>query len=126
MSSIVRAKHKNGSVYAYRSTSFRSPKTGRPTSKREYLGRVDPETGEIIPKKARRQHEDVSNPTVEEDETTVRILEEKVARLEAELAEVAAERDALRETLESIVNAARPFLEYIEEIAVDAAGEGES
>ena len=54
MSCIVYQKHKNGSTYAYRSESFRSPRTGRPTSRREYLGRVDPETGEIVPKRARR------------------------------------------------------------------------
>ena len=54
VSSIVYQKHKNGSTYAYRSESFRSPKTGRPTSRREYLGRVDPLTGEIVPKRPRR------------------------------------------------------------------------
>ncbi len=52
--SIVKCKGKNGRVYAYLSTSHYDPekKSSRPT--RKYLGRVDPETGEIIPTRGKR------------------------------------------------------------------------
>ena len=54
MSRIVYQTNKNaGTKYAYLSESYRDPKTGTPKSRRTYLGRVDPETGDIIPKAAR-------------------------------------------------------------------------
>ena len=53
MSSIVyQTDRRSGSTYAYRSEPTRDPKTGRPSQVRTYLGRVDPETGEIVPKAA--------------------------------------------------------------------------
>ena len=51
MSSIIyRTNPASGYVYAYKSTSFWDPKLKRPRSHQEYLGRVDPETKEILPK----------------------------------------------------------------------------
>ena len=52
MSSVAYQTGKNGTKYAYESESFRDPVTHKPKSKRKYLGRVDPETGMIIPKAA--------------------------------------------------------------------------
>lgn len=54
MSCIVYQTNKNtGTKYAYLSESYRDPKTGTPKSRRTYLGRVDPETGDIIGKAPR-------------------------------------------------------------------------
>lgn len=51
MSCIVyQTNKKTGVKYAYRSQSYRDPITKKPTSRRTYLGRVDPETGEIVGK----------------------------------------------------------------------------
>lgn len=50
MSSVVYQTGKNGMKYAYESESYRDPITKKPKSKRTYLGRVDPDTGMIIPK----------------------------------------------------------------------------
>lgn len=51
MASIVYITNKKTGVkYAYRSESYRDPETKKPKTKREYLGRVDPETQKIIPK----------------------------------------------------------------------------
>ena len=53
MSSIVyQTDRRSGSTYAYFSEPTRDPETGRPSQRRTYLGRVDPETGEIVPKAA--------------------------------------------------------------------------
>lgn len=41
----------NGKQYAYSNTSVRVPGKDKPVSKRKYLGRVNQETGEIIPPK---------------------------------------------------------------------------
>ena len=51
MASIVYRKNKkNGITYAYRQESYRDPETRKPRNTRTYLGRVNEETGEIIPK----------------------------------------------------------------------------
>ena len=51
MSCIVYITNKKTNTkYAYRSESYRDPETKQPKSRRTYLGRVDPDTNEIIPK----------------------------------------------------------------------------
>lgn len=51
MSTIIhRTDQKTGNIFAYKSTSYRDPETKKPRTKQEYLGRVDPKTGEILPK----------------------------------------------------------------------------
>lgn len=47
----IRYEERNGRRYAYRCTSKRIPGKKHPVSKKEYLGVVDPETGDLIPKK---------------------------------------------------------------------------
>lgn len=44
---------RNGRKYAYTCTSRRVPGKKNPVSKMTYLGVVDPESGEILPKKSR-------------------------------------------------------------------------
>ena len=51
MSTIVYQTNKaTGTIYAYRSESYRDPVTKRPKTHRTYLGIVDPETKAIVPK----------------------------------------------------------------------------
>lgn len=47
----IRYEERNGKRYAYRCTSKRVPGKKNPVSQKEYLGVVDPETGNLIPKK---------------------------------------------------------------------------
>ena len=55
MSSIVYQTNKQtGITYAYESVSYWDKDKKQPRSKRQYLGRVDPETGEIIRKKDKK------------------------------------------------------------------------
>ena len=49
MASIVRYRHKNGSVYLYEAESYYDPITHQSKSKRKYLGREDPVTHQLIP-----------------------------------------------------------------------------
>ena len=50
MASIVyQIDKKTGIKYAYESISYWDKEKKQPRSKRKYLGKVDPETGEIIP-----------------------------------------------------------------------------
>ena len=49
---VYQTSKKTGTVYAYEAVSYRDPKTGRPKSRKTYLGRVDPISGRIIEKAA--------------------------------------------------------------------------
>lgn len=46
---------RNGQKYAYESTSMRVPGKKNPKTIKTYLGKVDPETGKIIPKESRER-----------------------------------------------------------------------
>ena len=48
---VYQIDKKTGTKYAYSSEPYWDKNVKRPRSKRTYLGKVDPETGEIIPKK---------------------------------------------------------------------------
>lgn len=57
MSSIVYQTNKQtGITYAYESVSYWDKEKKQPRSKRKYLGRVDPDTNEIIRKKDKKNH----------------------------------------------------------------------
>ena len=59
MSCIVyQVNKKTGVKYAYRSESYWDKDKQQPRSKRTYIGKVDPETGEIIPKRENNLHSD--------------------------------------------------------------------
>jgi len=89
MPSIVyQTDKKTGIKYAYESTSYWDKEKKQPRSKRRYIGKVDPETGEIIP--CRKE----TAPITEEDaaeiirlHTLVAEQEKKICMLEAALAE---------------------------------------
>ncbi len=51
---IVKYKNQSGRIYAYESTSYWDPDKKQSRPVRKYLGRVDPETGEIISTKGKR------------------------------------------------------------------------
>ena len=57
MASIVyQIDKKTGAKYAFESVSYWDKDKKQPRSKRRYLGKVDPETGEIIPSRGRTVH----------------------------------------------------------------------
>ena len=55
---------KTGTKYAFESTSYWDKDKQQPRSRRKYLGKVDPETGKIIPSRGRVSHAD---PELKED-----------------------------------------------------------
>ena len=92
---IYQTDKKTGIRYAYESESYRDPVTKKPKSKRTYLGRVDPATGEIIPKagagkRNRASASDPSLPDRVQDELasrneTIRTLRQQVSTFETTL-----------------------------------------
>ena len=53
---VYQTNKKTGIKYAYESVSYWDKEKNQPRSKRKYLGRVDPETNEIIRSSGRRAH----------------------------------------------------------------------
>ena len=89
MASIVyQIDKKTGIKYAYESTSYWDKEKKQPLSKRKYLGKVYPATGEIIPCKKEDNPIRISEAEATEIvrlRTTVAEQERKIAALEAEL-----------------------------------------
>ena len=111
MASIVyQTDKKTGIKYAYESTSYWDKEKKQPRSKRRYLGKVDPETGEIIP----CRKEDIPIRISEEDaseivrlRTTIAEQERKITLLEAELQKAKASLDDQTRILKEIAKLAK-------------------
>ncbi len=80
MSCIVyQTDPKTGIKYAYESVSYWDKDKKQPRSKRQYIGRVDEKTGEIIRKKEKAKH---STEPSEGSSTEIRDLLEKIKEQE--------------------------------------------
>jgi hypothetical protein len=83
--SIVKYKNQSGITYAYESTSSYDPETKQSRPKRKYLGRVDEETGEIIPtrgKRGRPRKNATEDKDIQEPKDYKRLYEKKCKELE--------------------------------------------
>jgi vacuolar-type H+-ATPase subunit I/STV1 len=87
MSCIVyQVDSKNGTKYAYESISYWDKEKQQPRSKRKYIGKVDPETGEII--KGRSKRNSVSydlSDTNESDNLIISKLEQELSQKENQI-----------------------------------------
>jgi hypothetical protein len=103
MSGIVyQTDKRSGSTYAYRHGKVLDEGTGRVRTKREYVGRVDPSTGSIVPKAERRGNRGRTAPVTgegcsvadlaaalrERDEELVALYREQVLTLSVRVAEL--------------------------------------
>ena len=111
--SIVKYKNQSGVTYAYEATSRYDPSTKSSRPVRKYLGRVDPETGEIIPtvgKRGRpRKNKDESKAADSKGavdtntEMALAAAEAEIERLKAENAALAHEKDRMQMFLSKLV-----------------------
>ena len=79
--------------YAYESVSYWDKDKKAPRSKRRYLGRVDPETGEIIESRRDRKKQETASGTAESGQDIPQLMED-IGRKDAEITEL---KEALRE-----------------------------
>lgn len=111
MAYIVKQTDKrSGITYAYESVSYWDKEKKKSRSKRTLIGRVDPETGDIVPTDGRcRKNSPYNNaePT-QEDKIMERIkpmktaaLRKEIVRLEMELSEAKEKIKQLEETADS-------------------------
>lgn len=123
--SIVKYKNQSGITYAYESISEWDPVKKQSRPKRRYLGRVDPETGEIIStagKRGRPRKSDSPQHTPKDHEADYKSLYENcsaalkkseadVKRLEQEKERLLLSNKQLKDTLSSIYQQVRFFIE---------------
>lgn len=109
---IVKYKNQSGAVYAYDQTSVYDPvkKQSRPV--RKYLGRVDPETGEIISTKGKRgrppkhpKDESGKDPGTEDFKKLYQDKCREAEALEKAISQANAEKEALVQRIEELCRA---------------------
>lgn len=96
---VYQVNPKNGAKYAYESISYWDKDKKAPRSKRKYLGRVDPETGEIIKGRQSTGKEKPADSLMEEK---LREKDAAIAGLRAELEEMTAKYREAEEILKKI------------------------
>lgn len=107
MSSIVyQINKKTGAKYAFESISYWDKDKQQPRSKRKYLGKVDPETGEIIPSRGRSSHSEDPNgatePNLEKLHEEIRDRDQTIKNLRNELDELKGKYEELLGTVRKI------------------------
>ena len=120
--SIVKYKNQSGVTYAYEATSQYDPSTKQSRPKRKYLGRVDPETGEIVPTTGKRGRPRKNQATASSENNTnispeheelVRNLskaEAQIAELRSENQKLVNENHRLKAFISEVVRKASDFL----------------
>lgn len=114
MASIVyQIDKKTGTKYAFESVSYWDKDKKQPRSKRKYLGKVDPETGEIIPSRGRSSHSEESTAP---DRDELRALHDEIQKrdktiekLRRDLDEVTAKNEELLTVVKQIRVMVEPF-----------------
>ena len=112
--SIIKQYHKDtGITYVYESESYWDKEKKQPRSRRKLIGKLDDETGEIIPtgRKNPNQQERSGPELTPSTETAgntamlrqdLREMEKEIDRLKARSRALEAENKVLRDTLETI------------------------
>jgi predicted RNase H-like nuclease (RuvC/YqgF family) len=95
MASIVyQIDKKTGAKYAFESVSYWDKDKKQPRSKRKYLGKVDPETGEIIPSRGRTVH---SEEKASEETTILPALYKEIEERDRTIKELRRDLDEVTE-----------------------------
>ncbi len=106
MSSIVyQVDKKTGTKYAYESFSYWDKEKQQPRSRRKYIGKVDPVTGEIIRKGEGKKHSDTNNEKsleLSQLYEEMKIKDQSIEQLSRELKKSQKENDKLRNLLSKI------------------------
>ena len=106
MSCIVyQTNKKTGITYAYESVSYWDKEKQQPRSKRQYIGRVDDETGKIIPKQGKKSKSQAKEVSSNELDNLLSEMKEKnklIEALSADNKRLKTELDATYQTISKI------------------------
>lgn len=115
MASIVyQIDKKTGAKYAFESVSYWDKDKKQPRSKRKYLGKVDPETGKIIPSRGRTSYSEEKLQALDRDELRalhkeIKEKDKTIAGLRKELDELSAKNEELLTLVQQIRVMVEPY-----------------
>lgn len=111
MASIVKHTAKNGTVYVYENESYWDKEKKQPRSHRKLIGKIDPETGEMVPT-GKRGPKKKSPVTSSADDMQDRSdIEKLIAEKDAEISHLRSENRKLAADLERLVSSIRTILD---------------
>lgn len=111
MSCIVyQVNKKTGIKYAYESISYWDKDKQQPRSKRKYLGRVDPDTGEII--RDRKSKSDSAEPS-EKNSLELSSLYDELQKKDKIIADLTSEVEAANKKYEELAEAVRKMRLFV-------------
>ena len=122
MSCIVyQTNKKTGVVYAYESESYRDPVTRKPTSRRTYLGRVDPVTKAIIGKAeaGKRNRMKICEEARAQENKTVKESAKRVEELEMELEKLKAKMNQMNNYQKKVNAVLKRIVQLINDIQAE-------
>jgi predicted RNase H-like nuclease (RuvC/YqgF family) len=112
MASIVyQIDKKTGAKYAFESVSYWDKDKKQPRSKRKYLGKVDPETGEIIPSRGRTVH---SEEKASEETTILPALYKEIEERDRTIKELRRDLDEVTEKYNQLLTTVQKIREMVE------------
>lgn len=112
MASIVyQIDKKTGAKYAFESVSYWDKDKKQPRSKRRYLGKVDPETGEIIPSRGRTVH---SEEKASEETTILPALYKEIEERDRTIKELCRDLDEVTEKYNQLLTTVQKIRAMVE------------
>ena len=112
MASIVyQIDKKTGAIYAFESVSYWDKDKKQPRSKRRYLGKVDPETGEIIPSRGRTVH---SEEKASEETTILPALYKEIEERDRTIKELRRDLDEVTEKYNQLLTTVQKIRAMVE------------
>ena len=112
MASIVyQIDKKTGAKYAFESVSYWDKDKKQPRSKRKYLGKVDPETGEIIPSRGRTVH---SEEKASEETTILPALYKEIEERDRTTKELRRDLDEVTEKYNELLTTVQKIRAMVE------------
>ena len=112
MASIVyQIDKKTGTKYAFESISYWDKDKKQPRSKRKYLGKVDPETGEIIPSKGRSSHSEENNASNRDE---LRALHDEIQKRDKTIEKLRRDLDEVTEKNEELLTVVKQIRVMVE------------
>ena len=112
MASIVyQIDKKTGAKYAFESVSYWDKDKKQPRSKRKYLGKVDPETGEIIPSRGRTVH---SEEKASEETTILPALYKEIEDRDRTIKELRRDLDEVTEKYNQLLTTVQKIRAMVE------------
>ena len=112
MASIVyQIDKKTGSKYAFESVSYWDKDKKQPRSKRRYLGKVEPETEEIIPSRGRTVH---SEEKASEETTILPALYKEIEERDRTIKELRRNLDEVTEKYNQLLTTVQKIRAMVE------------